>query len=102
MKAACCRTRPAGEATANETSETFMMMRSGSGSESTSVAQTPIVSQPSVVEGFMHRCADLSPPGDSSLTWLVDSGATCHIVALRFLETPSVAKASRDLDANGS
>ena len=42
--------------------------------------------QPSVSEGSQeHRCAALSPPGDSCLTWLVDSGATCHIAALRFL-----------------
>ena len=28
----------------------------------------------------------LKPPGDECFTWLVDSGATCHIVASRFLE----------------
>ena len=27
----------------------------------------------------------LKPPGDECFPWLVDSGATCHIVASRFL-----------------
>ena len=39
-----------------------------------------------------------------SLTWPLDSGATCHSVALRFLEKllPCFEKASRNHDANGS
>ena len=58
-----------GEAIAHETSETFMIMRSGSGTSGTE--STPVVasvSPPSVGEGSQeHRCAALSPPGDSSL-----------------------------------
>ena len=47
-------------------SETFIMVRPGSGTESAFavIEQPPIFSQP-------------------SWRWLVDSGATCHIVALR-------------------
>ena len=45
----------AGEATANETNETFIMVKSGSGTESTSVQPSLSVSQPTVGESVIRE-----------------------------------------------
>ena len=70
------------ESTAGAGGETFMAVRSSS--ESRAVETADLVSSRESYRVESVRI--LKPPGDECFTWLVDSGATCHIVASRFLE----------------
>ena len=70
------------ESTAGAGGETFMAVRSSS--EGRAVETADLVSSRDSYRVESVRI--LKPPGDECFTWLVDSGATCHIVASRFLE----------------
>ena len=67
------------ESTAGAGAETFMELRCGS--ESRAVAETRVGNETRV-----ESVRILKPTQGECFTWLVDSGATCHIVASRFLE----------------
>ena len=59
-------------------------------SESRSVGTADLVSSRDSYRVESVRILKL--PGDECFTWLVDSGATCHIVASRFLECYRVVR----------
>ena len=76
------------ESTAGAGGETFMAVRSSS--ESRAVGTADLVSSRDSYRVESVRI--LKPPGDECFTWPVDSGATCHIVASRFLECYRVVR----------
>ena len=75
------------ESTAGAGGETFMALRNGSESRAVETADTSRDLVSSRDSSRVESVRILKLPGDESFTWLVDSGATCHIVASRFLES---------------
>ena len=72
--------------------ETFMAVRNGSESRAVETADTTRKLVSSRDSSRVESVRILKPPGDECFTWLVDSGATCHIVASRFLECYRVVR----------
>ena len=69
------------ESAAGVGAETFMALRCES--ESRAVGTTAELSRELIfsTDSRVESVRILKPPGDECFTWLVDSGATCHIVA---------------------